>query len=221
MEGTRPLLVEIQALVAPSALGTPRRAVIGWDRNRLAMVLAVLEAHCGVRLGDATSISTSPAACGSAEPAADLAVAAALVSSRLDVPLPADCVYFGEVSLSGAVRPVAHAPARLKEAQKLGFRPRHAAGPRRRGCRRPRRTRADRPNWPMLVAASSPQSGARGGSMTTSGRVMDVVPQTIPPAVAALPLMIDRALRRGDARPRIVLGRTRSAAACGRPPPNG
>jgi DNA repair protein RadA/Sms len=121
MEGTRPLLVEIQALVAPSALGTPRRAVIGWDSSRLAMVLAVLEAHCGVRLGDCDVYLNVAGGLRISEPAADLAVAAALVSSRLGVPLARDCVYFGEVSLSGAVRPVAHAPARLKEAQKLGF----------------------------------------------------------------------------------------------------
>ncbi len=121
MEGTRPLLVEIQALVAPTALGTPRRAVIGWDSNRLAMVLAVLEAHCGVRLGDCDVYLNVAGGLRIAEPAADLAVAAALVSSRLNAPLPADSVYFGEVSLSGAVRPVAHATARLKEAQKLGF----------------------------------------------------------------------------------------------------
>ncbi len=121
MEGTRPLLVEIQALVAPTALGTPRRAVIGWDQNRLAMVLAVLEAHCRVRLGDCDVYLNVAGGLRISEPAADLAVAAALVSSRLNAPLPADCVYFGEVSLSGAVRPVAHTPARLKEAQKLGF----------------------------------------------------------------------------------------------------
>jgi len=121
MEGTRPLLVEIQALVAPSALGTPRRSVIGWDANRLAMVLAVLEAHCGVRLGDCEVFLNVAGGLRIIEPAADLAVAAALVSSRLNAPLPSDTVYFGEVSLSGAVRQVAHAPARLKEAQKLGF----------------------------------------------------------------------------------------------------
>jgi DNA repair protein RadA/Sms len=121
MEGTRPLLVEIQALVAPSPLGTPRRAVIGWDGSRLAMVLAVLEAHCGVRLGECDVYLNVAGGLRISEPAADLAVAAALVSSRLNAPLPNDCVYFGEVSLSGAVRPVVHAPARLKEAQKLGF----------------------------------------------------------------------------------------------------
>jgi DNA repair protein RadA/Sms len=121
MEGTRPLLVEIQALVAPSTLGTPRRAVIGWDSSRLAMVIAVLDAHCGVRLGDQDVYLNVAGGLRIAEPAADLAVAAALVSSRLGTALPADAVYFGEVSLSGAVRPVSHGPARLKEAQKLGF----------------------------------------------------------------------------------------------------
>jgi DNA repair protein RadA/Sms len=121
MEGTRPLLVEIQALVAPTTLGTPRRAVIGWDTSRLAMILAVLEAHCGVRLGDCDVYLNVAGGLRIAEPAADLAVAAALVSSRLNVALPADTVYFGEVSLSGAVRPVGHASARLREAQKLGF----------------------------------------------------------------------------------------------------
>ncbi|MCX5493178.1 DNA repair protein RadA [Kaistia dalseonensis] len=121
MEGTRPVLVEIQALVAPSPLGTPRRAVVGWDSGRLAMVIAVLESHCGVRLGPNDVYLAVAGGLKIAEPAADLAVAAALVSSLSGIALPADCVYFGEVSLSGAVRPVVHAAQRLKEAQKLGF----------------------------------------------------------------------------------------------------
>ncbi len=121
MEGTRPVLVEIQALVAPSTLGTPRRAVVGWDPARLSMVLAVLDAHCGVRLGSHDVYLNVAGGLRIAEPAADLAVAAALVSSLSGAVLPADAVYFGEVSLSGAVRPVAQAAARLKEAKKLGF----------------------------------------------------------------------------------------------------
>jgi DNA repair protein RadA/Sms len=121
MEGTRPLLVEIQALVAPSALGTPRRSVVGWDGNRLAMVLAVLAAHGGLRLADCDVYLNVAGGLRISEPAADLAVAAALVSSRVGMALPPDQVYFGEISLSGAIRPVAHATARLKEAQKLGF----------------------------------------------------------------------------------------------------
>ena len=121
IEGTRPLLVEIQALVAPTSLGTPRRAVVGWDPSRLSMVLAVLEAHCGVRLGTHDVYLNVAGGLRIQEPAADLAAAAALVSSLANAPLPADAVYFGEVSLSGAVRPVAQQAARLKEALKLGF----------------------------------------------------------------------------------------------------
>jgi DNA repair protein RadA/Sms len=121
MEGTRPLLVEIQALVAPTSLGTPRRAVVGWDPSRLSMVLAVLEAHCGVKLGGYDVYLNVAGGMRIQEPAADLAAAAALVSSLANSPLPADAVYFGEVSLSGAIRPVAHGGSRLKEAAKLGF----------------------------------------------------------------------------------------------------
>ncbi|MBM3527600.1 MAG: DNA repair protein RadA [Alphaproteobacteria bacterium] len=121
IEGTRPLLVEIQALVVPTSLGTPRRAAVGWDSSRLATVLAVLEAHCGVKLGGHDIYLNVAGGLRIVEPAADLAAAAALVSSMTGAPLPADAVYFGEVSLSGAVRPVAQAAARLKEAQKLGF----------------------------------------------------------------------------------------------------
>lgn len=121
IEGTRPLLVEIQALVAPTTLGTPRRAVVGWDQSRLSMVLAVLEAHCGVRLSGHDVYLNVAGGLRINEPAADMAAAAALVSSLAGAPLPADAVYFGEVSLSGAIRPVAQTPARLKEAVKLGF----------------------------------------------------------------------------------------------------
>jgi DNA repair protein RadA/Sms len=121
MEGTRPLLVEIQALVAPTSLGTPRRAVVGWDPSRLSMVLAVLEAHGGMRLGMHDVYLNVAGGLRISEPAADLAAAAALVSSLSGSPLPSDTVYFGEVGLSGAIRPVAQAPARLKEAAKLGF----------------------------------------------------------------------------------------------------
>lgn len=122
MEGTRPLLVEIQALVAPSPLGTPRRAVIGWDTPRLSMVIAVLEAHCGVKLTTHDVYLNVAGGYRISEPAADLAVAAALVSSLSGLALPRDCVYFGEISLSGAVRPVGHGVQRVKEAEKLGFR---------------------------------------------------------------------------------------------------
>jgi DNA repair protein RadA/Sms len=121
IEGTRPLLVEIQALVAPTSLGTPRRAVVGWDPSRLSMVLAVLEAHCGVRVGGHDVYLNVAGGMRIHEPAGDLAAAAALISSLANAPLPADAVFFGEVSLSGAVRPVAQSAARLKEAAKLGF----------------------------------------------------------------------------------------------------
>jgi DNA repair protein RadA/Sms len=121
MEGTRPILVEIQALVAPSSLGTPRRAVVGWDPNRLAMLIAVLEARCGVRLGAHDVYLNVAGGLRLSEPAADLAAAAALVSSLSGSPAPEDSVYFGEVSLTGAVRAVSHMDQRLKEAAKLGF----------------------------------------------------------------------------------------------------
>ena len=121
IEGTRPVLVEFQALVAPSALGTPRRAVVGWDSARLAMVLAVLDARCGVAFGGQDIYLNVAGGLRVGEPAADLAAAAALVSSLSGVPVPADTVLFGEISLSGGVRPVPQPEARLKEAAKLGF----------------------------------------------------------------------------------------------------
>ena len=121
MEGTRPVLVEIQALVTQTSLGTPRRSVVGWDPNRLSMVLAVLEAHGGAGFGMHDVYLNVAGGLRISEPAADLAVAAALVSSLAGAILPQRAVYFGEISLSGAVRPVAHAMARLKEAAKLGF----------------------------------------------------------------------------------------------------
>lgn len=121
IEGTRPVLVEIQALVAQSALGTPRRAVVGWDSGRLSMVLAVLDARCGLSLGGQDVYLNVAGGLRINEPAADLSVAGALVSSITGTPLPADCVIFGEISLSGAIRPVSQTEARLKEAEKLGF----------------------------------------------------------------------------------------------------
>ncbi|WP_309091896.1 DNA repair protein RadA [Phenylobacterium sp.] len=127
IEGSRPVLVEIQALVAPSAYGTPRRAVVGWDSGRLAMVLAVLEARCGLGFGDRDVYLNVAGGLRITEPAADLAAAAALASSAFDEALPQDCVVFGEISLSGEVRSVSRMDARLKEAAKLGFR--RALGP--------------------------------------------------------------------------------------------
>jgi DNA repair protein RadA/Sms len=121
VEGTRPMLVEVQALVAPSGLATPRRAVVGWDSGRLAMILAVLDARCGMRLSGSDIYLNVAGGLRIAEPAADLAVAAALLSSASDRPVPADVAVFGEIGLSGEVRPVSQEEARLKEAAKLGF----------------------------------------------------------------------------------------------------
>jgi DNA repair protein RadA/Sms len=121
MEGTRPVLTEIQALVAASPLGTPRRTVVGWDSGRLSMVLAVLEARCGLSFGGRDVYLNVAGGLKIGEPAADLAVATAIVSSALDAPIPADAVVFGEISLSGDIRAVGRNESRLKEAAKLGF----------------------------------------------------------------------------------------------------
>jgi len=121
MEGTRPVLVEIEALVAPSLLGTPRRAVVGWDGNRLAMILAVLEARCGVAIGVRDIYLNVAGGLRINEPAADLAVATALLSALSQQPVPEKTVVFGEIGLSGEVRPVGQAEGRLREAAKLGF----------------------------------------------------------------------------------------------------
>ncbi len=121
IEGTRPVLVELQALVAPSPHAQARRAVVGWDSARLAMILAVLEARCGIPFAGLDVYLNVAGGMKISEPAADLAVAAALLSAREDTALPADTVVFGEISLSGALRPVSQSENRLKEAQKLGF----------------------------------------------------------------------------------------------------
>ncbi|MEM1306174.1 MAG: magnesium chelatase domain-containing protein, partial [Pseudomonadota bacterium] len=121
VEGTRPLLVEFQEHVAPSALGTPRRAVVGWDSNRLAMILAVLDARCGISFAQADVYLNVAGGMKVTEPAADLAAAAALVSALRGRPLPIHQIVFGELSLSGALRPAAHTLTRLREGEKLGF----------------------------------------------------------------------------------------------------
>ena len=129
IEGTRPVLVEIQALAAPSSLATPRRAVVGWDANRLSMVLAVLEARCGMSFAGRDVFLNVAGGLRINEPAADLAVAAALISSLSGKPIARDTVVYGELSLSGAVRPVAQNNVRLKEAEKLGFKSAYAPKP--------------------------------------------------------------------------------------------
>ncbi len=139
LEGTRPVLVEVQALIVRLQSGaTPRRAVVGWDGGRLAMLLAVLEARCGLSFSSAEVYLNVAGGYRLTDPAADLAVAAALVSALADRPLPLRSIWFGEVSLSGEVRPVAHAGLRLREAAKLGFDIGHGpeeggAGDRRQG----------------------------------------------------------------------------------------
>lgn len=121
IEGTRPLLVEIQSLVAPSSLGTPRRTVIGWDSGRLSMVIAVLEARCGVSFAGKDVYLNVAGGLRIMEPAADLAVAASLLSSLSGEPILEDHVVFGEIGLSGEIRHVGQIAARLKESEKLGF----------------------------------------------------------------------------------------------------
>jgi DNA repair protein RadA/Sms len=121
IEGTRPVLTEIQALVAQSPHAQARRTVVGLDGQRLATILAVLEARCGIPFAGMDVYLNVAGGMRVHEPAADLAVAAALLSAREDTALPPECVVFGEISLSGALRPVTQAENRLKEASKLGF----------------------------------------------------------------------------------------------------
>ena len=121
VEGTRPVLVEVQALVSPSPPGTPRRTVVGWDSARLAMVLAVMEVRCGMAISGQDVYLNVAGGLRITEPAADLAVAAALMSSMSATAISADTVIFGEIGLGGEIRPVGQMPMRLKEAEKLGF----------------------------------------------------------------------------------------------------
>jgi DNA repair protein RadA/Sms len=121
VEGTRPILLEIQALMAPSYLASPRRTAIGWDTNRLAMILAVLESRCGLSYANRDIYLNVAGGLKVNEPAADLAVAAALISALKNRPSPEGSVYFGEIGLAGEVRAVNHNEIRLKEAEKLGF----------------------------------------------------------------------------------------------------
>ena len=121
IEGTRPVLVEVQALLAANPGGPPRRSVVGWDTGRLAMLLAVLESRCGLRVAGSDVYLNIAGGLRVSEPAADLAVAAAIASAASEQPTHPGAVYFGEIGLSGEVRQVAHAEARVKEAHKLGF----------------------------------------------------------------------------------------------------
>ncbi|MEC8112073.1 MAG: DNA repair protein RadA [Pseudomonadota bacterium] len=120
-EGTRPLLVEIQALVDDSSLGNPRRVTVGFEQNRLAMLLAVLHRHGGIQVGDKDVFANVVGGVRVMETSADLALLLAVVSSLQDKPLPRDWVVFGEVGLSGEIRPVTSGQERLSEAAKHGF----------------------------------------------------------------------------------------------------
>ncbi|GAB5470277.1 MAG: DNA repair protein RadA [Rhodospirillales bacterium] len=139
IEGTRPILVEIQALVAGQPAGSPRRAVVGWDSGRLAMLLAVLETRCGLQLSAKDVYLNVVGGLRVSEPAADLAVAAALISAACDKPVPQGTVLYGEIGLGGEIRAVSRAELRIKEAAKLGFT--EALGPSARG----RQNKSERP----------------------------------------------------------------------------
>ena len=121
IEGSRPLLIEIQALIAPTNMATPRRSVVGWDHNRLSMIIAVLGVRFGLNLSSHEVYLSVAGGLRITEPAADLAVAAALISASHNCPLPQGSIFFGEVGLSGEVRKVSQTEARIKEASKLGF----------------------------------------------------------------------------------------------------
>ncbi|MFT8586124.1 DNA repair protein RadA [Acetobacter papayae] len=156
LEGSRPVLLEVQALLSPKGGdGAPRRAVVGWDSGRLAMLLAVLETRCGLKLSGMDVYLNVAGGLKVAEPAADLAVAAALVSAATGVPTSPGAVYFGEVGLSGEIRQVAQADSRLKEAAKLGFT--QAVLPRR------------------VARGSAPARPPEGLTLRESGHVSDLV----------------------------------------------
>ncbi|MGB4191172.1 MAG: DNA repair protein RadA [Rickettsiales bacterium] len=121
IEGTRPMLVEVQALIAPSYIPMPRRSVVGWDSNRLSMIIAVLSVRYGLNLYDKEVYLNVVGGLKINEPAADLAVACALLSSSLNIPNSSSSIIFGEIGLSGEIRKVSHSETRLKEAVKLGF----------------------------------------------------------------------------------------------------
>ena len=121
LEGTRPLLVEVQALVTPSTLASPRRTIVGWDISRLSMLCAVLEARCKIHLSNMDIFLNIAGGIRIFEPAADLAVAAAIISSVKNIAITETNVFFGEIGLSGEIRKVTQPDLRIKEAYKLGF----------------------------------------------------------------------------------------------------
>ena len=121
LEGTRPILIEVQALVMPSCLASPRRTIVGWDTARLSMLSAVLESRCKIHLSNMDIFLNIAGGIKIFEPAADLAVAAAIISSVKDIPISFSSVFFGEIGLSGEIRKVNQPELRIKEASKLGF----------------------------------------------------------------------------------------------------
>jgi DNA repair protein RadA/Sms len=121
IEGTRTVLSEIQALVSPSPHSQARRTVVGIDGGRLATILAVLEAHCKIQFSNYDVYLNVAGGLRVSEPAADLAIAAAILSSKQGIVLPLNTIIFGEISLSGSLRPVSQVENRIREAKKLGF----------------------------------------------------------------------------------------------------
>lgn len=121
MEGSRPILVEIQGLVSSTGLGTPRRTVLGLDNHRVALIVAVMEKRLGMNLSGLDIFMNVTGGVKIVEPSADLAIAAALASSFLDKPVHKETTLIGEVGLTGEIRAVSHAQARIKEAAKMGF----------------------------------------------------------------------------------------------------
>ncbi len=121
MEGTRPILVEIQGLVSNSGLGTPRRTILGLDPNRVALIVAVMEKRLGINLSGFDIFMNVAGGVKIIEPAADLGIAIALASSFLDRAVPESMIVFGEIGLTGEIRAAGHADLRIKEAEKMGF----------------------------------------------------------------------------------------------------
>jgi len=150
-EGTRPLLVEIQALVDDSQLGSPRRVAVGLEQNRLSMLLAVLHRHGGLQVGDQDVFANVVGGVKVLETSADLALLLAIVSSFRDRPLSRDMVVFGEVGLSGEIRPVPSGQERLQEAAKHGF------------------TRA------IVPAANAPKAGINGMEIIPVKRLVEAL----------------------------------------------
>ena len=121
LEGTRPILIEIQALVSSASYGNPKRTVIGWDTNRLSMLIAVLETRAGISFANSDVYLNIAGGFKITEPACDVAVAVALISAKMNIPIASTSAFCGEIGLSGEIRAVNQVSMRIKEADKLGF----------------------------------------------------------------------------------------------------